>query len=137
MRQRPVADIIRDFADMLDSEECRDALTAVDPARLKLARMLDALGKYATQAGVDLRQLRPGDVAALGFAPRRLTDELRRFADALQRRHDAVLRIDPGYRRLTNALKAMNVYATWLGKDLGLGGRGLVTGNRLKMIGGV
>ena len=132
VRQRPVADIVRAFADLLDSEQHKEALAKVDPLRLKLADMLDAVGKFAERCGVILQNVE-ATVAGIkrGVIVRRnLTDELRRFADVLERRHDKVREVDPGYCKLISVVKAMSLYASWLGADLGVGKRGVISGKK-------
>lgn len=125
-KQVPVADVFRKFADMVDDPHLLPVRAKVDPGRKVLASILDALGKYAAEMGTDLRWLneRVGGAAFWEGNPpklgRRLTDEVRRFADMVEKKRDLIRVVDPGHRRLTSAIKAVNIYALRLGVDMGL-----------------
>jgi len=129
LKAEPISSIVHRFADLLDDERSREALDKADPLRVKLVDMLTALGKYAAQVGVDLRQMsltfpmKAGEFEYDMLAPRKLTDELRRFADVLDKRKDAVLKIDPKLQRLASVVLAMEWYAKQLGVNLGVDGK--------------
>lgn len=135
LKQRQVSDIVRAFADLLDGDLHREALAKVDPLRIKLADMCNALGRYAEACGATLKAQRLYSSIKVSGHEKwpvqklKLTDELRRFADMLERRHAKVREVDPGYRRLGSVLLAMQTYASWLGEDLGIGGGAVVTSN--------
>ena len=121
VRQESVADITRRFADALDDERCRLLLATTPGARRNLTALLDALGMYAAGLGENLVSV-GRFVVFWPMPPKRcMTDELRRFADALERRADLVRMVDPEYKRLASAVKAMSMFAAKLGIDLGLG----------------
>lgn len=133
MTQKPVADIIREFAAALDTEACKESLAKIDPLRVKLTALLDAVGKYAAQVGVEIKPtyIPTTNLVELAFGvSRKLTDELRRFADVLQSRHDEVRDIDPGYKRLASVCQAIRIFCGLIGVDLGIGG-GFITANQI------
>lgn len=127
-KQVEVADIFRRFADALDDPYSSEERVRSDPGDYDLARLLDAIGSYARECGTDLRGLTVGQKAwelmhgeGRKIISRKLTDEVRRFADMLERKQDLVHKVDPGYKRLASAVKAANIYARSIGADLGLG----------------
>lgn len=132
-KAEPVSTIVHRFADLLDDERNREAWERTDPLRVKLADMLHALAKYAADCGVEMPKLYKLSFTVpdnMTVPERRHTDELRRFADVLDKRRDAVLKADPKLERLASVVLAMEWYAKQLGVDLGVDGK---RGMALKM----
>lgn len=129
MKQIAVSDALRHFADALDSNERERRVGKFDPTGEKLAAFCDALGKMASQVGVTLRaKLLSTPTGPLGLqsiyslvVDRQLTDELRRFADVIDKKRDAVRKVDPGYKRLADVVPFIRMYCADSGIDIGLG----------------
>lgn len=113
-----VSDAFRAFADALDRAE-PEQLDAFDPLGVRLTQLCDALGQYSRRLGVDLRYFSRKDVL---IRTPILCGELRRFADAVDKKQDDLKRVDPGLKRLASAMQFIKLYASDLGVDIGLGG---------------
>lgn len=126
MRQVYVPDVFRKFADVLDDPDTLPKMDDFDPQRVKLTMFLNAVGTFARDLGIDLIRKRLSNGVDVTPINRKLTDELRRFADVIEKKHDDVRQVDPRYRRLTAALRAAQIYAEDIGRDLGVGGCGVM-----------
>jgi hypothetical protein len=94
--------------------------------------MCAAVQRFGEALGIDtVNWVDKQAILSAGYKPtERMTDELRRFADVLDRDWNKARAVDPGCRRLTSLVKGMQMYAGWLGVDLGCGGP-LIVGDPL------
>lgn len=141
IKQVRISDAIRRFADAVEDGRHEAVLAKVDPAKVHLANMLVSLGRFASALGWDIRGLSQGEMNDLANADRVprtqvqvLADQLRRFADAVDRSHAKLAKVDPGYHRLGAVCRAIALYARWIGADVGLGsGKGIVLGRPMRL----
>ena len=134
VKQVRISEAICRFADVIADSRHEAVLAEVDPAKVHLANLLVSMGRYADRMGWNIRGLSQEDMNDLANVDRvpksqvqLLADQLRRFAEMLERCHDKVRHVDPGYVRLGFVTGAIALYSRWLGVDVGLGsGRGIV-----------